>query len=793
MPRFVWDSGALGDGFGDSIRASSCEAAVESPPRISTDAGNEAGSRMPPRSPLRSPPRSPMSSQRACASPTASQRAAVGGDRTPPANAAVTSTIAPTVTRMGSSDRGVGSRFIPAHSGSAQLARGRAGLQSAPTTPASQSRQLPWSTYPIEEVTPTTGRSGTGGTCSATGLATDMASATAGSTAGTGSAGTLLPGTELVAGAVGLVSELQLGAKSLLAELQQRDSEVRLLRQALADVTQRSGTKSPSTKSLLGPREEAVLAQVPELDEQQQQQLQSVKRNLRERQLHPPTQLRPPTRRTGPCCDCETKLSELEALLQESVAREQELRSELADVKQSKILLQEELDRSAEQQRRHERGTEHKRLNEEIDQLRQYAMHSHKKRREAEADLERCRMEAEDILSRKVEVANVAMVRVRGGICPLPSDCLRSAGSYAGSERCGSESSMRTDAGAGTPDHGGLRLNFSNVAGRRSRLSGGCSPGACTPPAGFRRLRGSSCSTPPRTPVAALSEAQNVVDQMFNGSISRGASRSISRCNSRSPKSEVSAQTDQHWLAAMDSEDASPQKANGDKPVLRALNGCMPSFPSADLGEAKSSGGATRRRSCPLLNGSGGPRSPKAPPEALEVPTISLGEPALAQMAARGRRAGAGAGSEPYSGSAATAAPSAARSSAAEPVESPSQRNDHLASMAREVAKRMGSPDHWLGRSPKAGHRDEAGPKPPVVPGERSPTGSVTGSGSGVLPQHAPFERSPKGHGSPSAQSPNARVVSGVSAQPRGSPMSRSRNNHEVCRIVSMPPLTCSS
>lgn len=387
---------------------------------------------------------------------------------------------------------------------------------------------------------------------------------------GAGSGGESASG--VVASTAGLVLELSHGAKNLVAELEQKDSEVRVLRQALADLARETGSFKPSVRSHLG------MHHGEELDAQQQAQLQHIKRNLRDRQLRQRGRRSTGTIPTG--CDCEARVSELRSDLEEAQAKLSEA------------------------------AAREKKLCEELEQLRRVSVHSHSRRRSAELDLERCKMGVEDDLSRRFQQVSAASASAGNAI-------LRSWSK-------GSNGSRR-----------GILSTSPRTPPMPSRLSTCSSIGTAASPS-------SGARTPSRD---ALLQAENLVVKMFDlqGSRSPGAgSRSppSSRRNtfSRSPHSSSRTCATQTQPPPTPTEESSPtrrasKEADGDgdvgtpptlpkahsapsthappalpKPTLRAINGCMPRFPSAELGSPKTAPrggerqqGATRRRSCPDL------------------------------------------------------------------------------------------------------------------------------------------------------------------------------------------------
>lgn len=376
----------------------------------------------------------------------------------------------------------------------------------------------------------------------------------------------------VVASTAGLVLELQQSTNHLLAELEQRDSEVRVLRQALADLARDSDSFKPSLRSLLN----SASVEVKELDSQQQAQLQSIKRSLRDKQVR--------NRERRSSGTPTTSMSEASASA--------ELRAELHEA----------LAKLAEGAARE------KKLCEELEQLRKISLHSHSRRRSAELDLERCRMGMEDQMARHFQQAVVPGIAPHGrGICPKQRSLSR-----------GSTGSRRGRPVGATPPH---------TPPMPSRLSTCSSSGA--PPTPQAQMRASSRD--------ALLQAESLVLQMFDlpgarspNAASRSPTSGRKAGVSRSPHNKLRAcatQTDAVEQASVEAAGAAvppplPLRSPGGeahskrqqsashspKQKLRAINGCMPRFPSAELGSPKPAlggdrheEGALRRRSCPQL------------------------------------------------------------------------------------------------------------------------------------------------------------------------------------------------
>lgn len=454
-----------------------------------------------------------------------------------------------------------------------------------------------------------------------------------------------------LASTVGLVSELQVGAKGLLAELEARDCEVRLLRQSLEDLTRGefSGSKPGEARKMFRPTERAhersPLAQrASQASPLQRAHLRSppVQRSVvGSRLATPPTPSLPVSpvefdELQAKLAACKAREEEMQMLVAAGQAREQGLRDEVAqlrkelsrsqgdmehlradvtDAREQEWLLKAEITRALSREdelrnevlqleQRVERGDLAERLAE------QWHMKHNKIMGEFDSvmlDLERHKMRAEDGLRAKVPMTSLAVS------LPIP-DCLTHASSTSASETslAGPES-LRS--GRATPDHLGARPQ------RRRSLGLPTSPRS--PPRGMRGgalNRGGA--TPPRTPPAeTLMQAENLVLEMFSCPGSQAASRTGSR-TPRSPRSNNSGNTEPpsdlggpffggglcsvpdverstscgaDTPAGQREDDSAPPRppsAQGKK--LFALNGRMPSFPAANLGSPRPSGKGER-------------------------------------------------------------------------------------------------------------------------------------------------------------------------------------------------------
>lgn len=561
-----------------------------------------------------------------------------------------------------------------------------------------------------------------------------------------------------VASTAGLVMELKHGTNHLLAELEQRDSEVRVLRQALADLAREAGSLKPSMRNLLSP------SRGQELDSRQHVQLQSIKRSLREKQSRNQERAPPLRRSTGT----------LSAPALEAVATE--LRSEL----------EEALAKLAQGAARE------KKLCEELDQLRKIAMHSHSRRRNAELDLERCKMAMEDGLTRPPQAGT--------GTAPTPVGTAADGASPGqrvisdGVQRSMSAMSMRSE-GSGRSDFSSLirgkplAMSPPRTPPMPSRLSTCSSNGA--PPTPSAEMRASSRD--------ALFQAESLVGQMFelpgarspkSGSRSPGCGRRSGL--SRSPRSSsraCSTQTEPAsraigtlegclplWrpdtansagaaslpllpLRSPGGEEATlppplPKARSSDSMMqspatsatptqrLRSMNGCMPRFPSAELGSPKHAVRAEarlqdgmRRRSCPHLRESPPPAAAAAAQcdAAGIVPTTLAGLPPSDSVVPAGSVAPSQLAVEPAGTESrpcdipdfhldlndnSTEALRLRRRDVATPVSPALLRDDHIARVARTIAARMtGSPETpWPSRSPAASPAVDESSEEPECP-----------------------------------------------------------------------------
>uniref|UniRef100_A0A7S1F2G5 Uncharacterized protein n=1 Tax=Noctiluca scintillans TaxID=2966 RepID=A0A7S1F2G5_NOCSC len=349
---------------------------------------------------------------------------------------------------------------------------------------------------------------------------------------------------ECLASTLGFASELQSQSKGTLMELQQRDDEIRRLRQALSALARESGSLKPSVRRLLSSRDGPVDA-----DEPKDVQF------IRVRGCSPDGG-KTPSR--SECDDSRTPESpEIHQFRNELAA----VRSELADALERERTLKSLLAKA--------RGRE-ERLASEVESLQVRALQEQAGRKAAELDAERARMCAED--------------------------CWRLSTHSGGPQTDHRSESARRSA----------RKNVLGIPTNRSPRS-----------ASRGRRYGRTSPTPSRAPQPdALSLAENLVTEMFSREPSVAAlpvSSQLEETQSLSTEPEAA------WRAEVCSTNVPrlstrqrpgsdhsqrravctpPQTTQSETPVLLALNGRMPRFPSADFDLHRT---AERRRSCPSL------------------------------------------------------------------------------------------------------------------------------------------------------------------------------------------------
>jgi len=609
------------------------------------------------------------------------------------------------------------------------------------------------------------------------------------------------PCEDRLASTVGLVSELQHGAAGLLTELRQRDWEVRLLSQELAD-------------RVVGERADSLQGSVVTLVEEQEQKL---KHNFHDKQAR--------SQRSNIVC-----LRELKAEIADSEERERALRTDLNEAKRCEYELRAELADSTERYRNlqvehggtcaeladtaeRERALLVRAANVEEREMR-IVLETEDWRRslvasqlECELVRERGRMSAEDVISRHVAVMLAVDPAPRGyGIQSSPFIKFRPLVSSAasasalrvgtGSLRAGSGSPCASDCSLLSADFRvavditGAQIDLGlprphvrkshslglpitpRASNRPSRKStGGIGGGATTP------------RTPRTPPPAVLSLAEDLIFEMFgsedgtrshasqssqtalNASPSAGLARALALSPGRSEHARVQKESagtgsagsllsvgvgseSSHtlWPASKEGGGSSYASDRGsDKPhALLALNGRMPSFPSAQLSTESRECRAERRRSapgsCPMLLASPktpamlGSYTPSAAPRSLGgsggYPATPPGgvKPRGEQPALQPR------GSPPRSPLRTTTSP---------------DRDEKLADIASMVARNMGSTEPWGTSAAVAGsHTSKRGDEAAGAPMRQVP-GDLGGSHSGS-PQKGgsckvPAGRPPKG------------------------------------------------
>jgi hypothetical protein len=735
MPRYAWD-GFLADGLvGEhSPRARSCDATVLTlPPQIQGTSGQQlvqdtlpaadqslhASRPCPSPSPsvasgrsqlLSDPERPPLTPQRLAVTPMSNARMATAcglGQARP----------APRVPQVSSLDSLVLQRApgTPSTSGVGNVRRRSSGGGACEARPS-------------PATTPPSSSPGTFGSPVSTG---------SGGAARRSSSGIGEAASGVVASTVGLVSELQSSAKCLLAELENKDSEVRVLRQALLDLARESGS-SKNLRELLGP------ARAEELDAQQKVPLHSTKkcheRPIRQRERRSPG---------GACtCDCEFRISELRAELDESLAKLAEAESR------------------------------EKKTCEEMESLRRVAMHYKKKSQNMELtrlDLERCRMDLEDRMSRQLQAPLPSRERTGCCLLPLPRSASRGSDCSGRGKRRTSSFSPRTpprtppmpsrlstcsSSGAPTPPEEALQqaealvLQMFDLPGARS-VSRSPAAGSRSPPSGHR-------SNAPRSPRSSMLANTIELDSFCFAASKKSPPPSAARplCEEASllPPPLPKAQSDPIGFAATTSSAAG----------LRPINGTMPRFPSAELGSPKpvsralQEQGATRRRSCPLFTESSPSKASGTPLRrsttvgdaiASDTPKRRSGlTSALAQPSERTPVEKQLQGNTDFEFSLKGDFGVGLRDVGMVPVSLPSTCDDHAVQVARIVAARMsGSPENssWPEESPKAKQvkdvQDEAPSSSPQRRNSKSrfsPVNVPATRLSELLPLHPPGQGS---------------------------------------------------
>lgn len=567
--------------------------------------------------------------------------------------------------------------------------------------------------------------------------------------------GSTVSTSDRLASTVGLVSELQLGAKGLLAELEERDCEVRLLRQTLEDLTRGesglSRSRASEAQKLLRPMERAQ--ERSPMAQRASQASPSNRGHLRSPPAQRGGRLAVPTAPALPGFSGD--LDDSQAKLSASKAREEDLQRQVAASQARERVQQDELEQLREELRSSRGDVEHMRadvtdageqerllkaelaravsredeLRNEVLQLEQRVERGDLAERLAEQwhmkhnrtmadfdrvmlDLERHRMKAEDLpvcsakAEREPSPMAAAFAPLVAASLTIPNCPMRSSSTSASETSLTGPESLRS--GRATPDHLGARPQRKRSYGLPTspRLE-------ARSPQGLRR----GGATPPRTPppAQALSQAENLVLEMFSNAGSQAASRTGSR-TPRSPRSNTSVQTEppsdfggpffpatslagERSLTGSgagtpatghreDDGSAPPRPPSATGKKLCALNGRMPSFPAANLGSPRPSGKAERgqsarppggllvpgtaqgeaerRRSCPLL----GPQATGDAPMA-HVRCSSRGAATDVQPGAN--HAGGGVNSHDREDS----------------------RDEHLEVIARSVAAAMGSPQPW--------------------------------------------------------------------------------------------------
>mmetsp|Transcript_61253 Transcript_61253/g.192858 ORF Transcript_61253/g.192858 Transcript_61253/m.192858 type:complete len:701 (-) Transcript_61253:71-2173(-) len=283
-------------------------------------------------------------------------------------------------------------------------------------------------------------------------------------------------------------------------------------------------------------------------------------------------------------------------------ACESELQTERAGAAERANLLRAELAQAEQREGQ---------LLEELERLRRKMHRERSRRKTAERDLERCRMEAED--ARRSEAA----------ACPRLARLCASPSTPSSSRSAGSLSDATAGvfgAGRGPSEQGGKAV-------RKNSFGLPLSPGTPPPKAPAAR------TTPSRSPSpAVMSQAESLVLEMF--ACEAPTTRSVVArsppapqrsplskarspgAGSRSPlskepipsptssaRSEASAQTEPPGFPSfnMNLSLVPMPPSEGKKPMLLALNGRMPSFPSAELSGRKSKSSEKHRNSCPVF------------------------------------------------------------------------------------------------------------------------------------------------------------------------------------------------
>lgn len=463
------------------------------------------------------------------------------------------------------------------------------------------------------------------------------------------------------------------------------------------------------------------------------------------------------------------------------------------------------------------------RLAEHIGALKKASVSSNFKRREAERDLERCRMSAEDMrFARAVAAAAFSAAAAAASAAAESSPLSRgdrslalafpnaalSPGGHPRLDLLGWSGRTR-GARIGPPSpRASLSPSFfatatADATGAETPQATLATPGLATPTRSERgRARGRK--TPPMASAVISQAAEALLLQMFSGEAPRSPGAASSRSSkattpgggSRGGRSGRASEADHHsyTLSPSRSPAASPPappppvlaaptlapsaSGGGDSagataraerpkeasPMLLALNGRMPSFPAAELGEREP--GATRRRSCPLLQSQTTSPSPRS---LLEVSAVEADSLLSATSPPRVSRAN-GASSSPPPPNGDAAHPLAADHDGRE--EAMLRGRLSGMSIAGAVARAMGSPEPWV-PARGAGSLAAAPPSPPSGiwnctrlghPGSRGSAGGASGalspkspSGAGERPPRSPHAayRPPRGDRSPASSPPS--------------------------------------
>jgi len=220
-------------------------------------------------------------------------------------------------------------------------------------------------------------------------------------------------------------------------------------------------------------------------------------------------------------------------------------------------------------------------LAKELESMKKSALYEHRKRRAAEMDLERCRRDLERYQMAAEDMRRVEATVSGNGLCPTTPSSSPSALSLLPSSSA-SAHSLQSEAGA---SGGGSKTPEKSIHSARKDKFG-------------MSVSTDASAQQPRV----FCQAESLVLEMFSSEPSsvRSAQVRSRRNSSRSPSSkEIDRQKDpspsgssrsnasvQTEPARFSSHDPTklPLKTHAEKPaMLLALNGCMPSFPSAEL------------------------------------------------------------------------------------------------------------------------------------------------------------------------------------------------------------------